>query len=407
MIFDFKIRKKSGKTRLAEFSTPHGAILTPAFIPVATKAAVKTLDSNDVRAIGFNSVLANTYHLMLQPGSKIIKKMDGLHGFMDWQGPIFTDSGGFQVFSLGKGLMQGTGKIRKDNAEGRTPCNKKSLIYSVKPHDLSGAPQGQFNRVKITDDGVEFRSHIDGRKIFLRPEDSIRIQEELGADIIFAFDECTSPLDTKKYIAESLTRTHAWAERSLAAHKRKDQALFGIVQGGDWRDLREKSARFIADLDFRGFGIGGSFGKKEMRDVLDWTIPLLPHNKPRHLLGIGLVEDIFLAVERGIDTFDCVEPTRIARHGTVLTAGGRLRILNSAYAADKKPVEPGCDCLLCKKYSRAYLHHLFKANEILGMRLATIHNLTFMHRLMADIRASIKNGKFNEFKKRFLKKFSK
>ncbi|MFH1193478.1 MAG: tRNA guanosine(34) transglycosylase Tgt [bacterium] len=388
MTFNFKIHKKLRRARIAEFSTPHGAILTPAFIPVATKATVKTLDSNDVCAIGFNSVLANTYHLMLQPGSKIVKKMGGLHGFMDWQGPIFTDSGGFQVFSLGKGLVQGTGKIRKITTIGfPTPDSKKSLI-------------------KISDNGVEFRSHIDGRKIFLRPEDSIRIQEELGADIIFSFDECTSPLDTKKYVAESLERTHAWAKRSLTAHKRKNQALFGIVQGGDWRDLREESAKFIAGLDFHGFGIGGSFGKKEMRDVLDWTIPLLPENKPRHLLGIGLVEDIFLAVERGIDTFDCVEPTRIARHGTLLTGGGRLRILNSAYTADKKPIEPGCDCLLCKKYSRAYLHHLFKADEILGMRLATIHNLSFMHRLMADIRKSIASGKFLQFKKSFLKKFS-
>lgn len=387
-MFNFKIIKKLKNARVAEFTTPHGVITTPAFVPVATKATVKTLDSDDVRAIGFNTVLANTYHLMLQPGSKIIKKMDGLHEFMDWQGPIFTDSGGYQVFSLGTGLTQNTGKIRKITTIGLAMSNsKKSLI-------------------KITDNGVEFRSHIDGRKIFLRPEDSIEIQEELGADIIFAFDECTSPTDNKNYVKKSLERTHAWAVRSLKAHKKKDQALFGIVQGGDWQDLREESAKFISSLNFHGFGIGGSFGKDEMHDVLDWTIPLLPENKPRHMLGIGLVEDIFDAVERGIDTFDCVEPTRIARHGTLLSYSGRIRILNSAYKSDKKPIEAGCDCLLCKKYSRAYLHHLFKADEILGMRLATIHNLTFMHRMMAGIRKNITLGKFLQFKRGFLKKFS-
>lgn len=386
-MFEFKIIKKSGRARLAEFSTPHGAILTPAFIPVATKATVKTLDSDDVRAIGFNAVLANTYHLMLQPGSALVKKMGGLHGFMDWQGPIFTDSGGYQVFSLGTGLTQNTGKIRKETVGDRVSYSKKSLI-------------------KITDNGVEFRSHIDGKKIFLRPEDSIKIQEELGADIIFSFDECTSPTDNKEYVEKSLGRTHVWAKRSLAAHKKKNQALFGIVQGGDWKDLRTASAEYIGSLAFHGFGIGGSFGKKEMRDVLDWTNPLLPENKPRHLLGIGLVEDIFLAVERGIDTFDCVEPTRLGRHGTLLTAHGRMRISSAKFRADKKPVEKDCPCELCTKYSRAYLHHLFRADELLGPRLATIHNLTFMHRMMADIRKNIASGKFLQFKHNFLKKFS-
>lgn len=386
-MFNFKIIKKLKNARVAEFSTPHGVILTPYFVPVATKATVKTLDSDDVREIGFNAILANTYHLMLQPGSAIVKKMGGLHRFMNWQGPIFTDSGGYQVFSLGKGITHNTGKFRKETIGSLTPySNQKSLI-------------------KITNDGVEFRSHIDGRKIFLRPEDSIKIQEELGADIIFAFDECTSPYDDKKYVAKSLERTHAWAKRSLASHKNKKQALLGIVQGGDWRDLRETSAKFISGLEFHGFGIGGSFGKKEMRDVLDWTIPLLPEDKPRHMLGIGAIEDIFDAVERGIDTFDCVEPTRLGRHGTLLTASGRMKIMSAKYAVDKKPIEKKCPCLLCQKYSRSYLHHLFRADEILGMRLATIHNLTFMHRLMADIRASINNGKFGLFKRAFLKKF--
>lgn len=385
-MFNFKIIKKLENARIGEFSTPRGAILTPYFVPVATKATVKTLDSDDVRAIGFNAVLANTYHLMLQPGSTVVKKFGGLHNFMNWQGPIFTDSGGYQVFSLGKGLIHNTGKFRKETVGHLVPYSKKSLI-------------------KITDDGVEFRSHIDGRKIFLRPEDSIHIQEELGADIIFAFDECTSPHDSKKYVAKSLERTHAWAKRSLTAHKRRDQALFGIVQGGDWQDLREESAKFISGLEFDGFGIGGSFGKKEMRGVLDWTIPFLPEDKPRHMLGIGAMEDIFDAVERGIDTFDCVEPTRLGRHGTLLTASGRLRILSAKYATDKKPAEKNCPCELCAKYSRGYLHHLFKAEEILGMRLATAHNLTFMHRLMENMRNSIKNNDFHAFKKHFLAKF--
>lgn len=396
-MFEFKISKKSGRARTAEFITPHGVIKTPAFIPVATKATIKTLDSGDVEKIGFNAVLSNTYHLMLEPGSGVVKKFGGLHKFMNWQGPIFTDSGGYQVFSLGKGLTEGVSKVRKDTigyqvsnsvtGGNQVPANKKSLI-------------------KITDNGVEFRSHIDGKKIFLRPEDSIKIQEELGADIIFAFDECTSPNDDKKYLAKSLERTHAWAKRSLAAHKRSKQALFGIVQGGDYKDLREESAKFISSLPFHGFGIGGSFGKKEMRDVLNWTVPLLPENKPRHMLGIGVIEDIFDAVERGIDTFDCVEPTRLGRHGTLLTATGRVRILNSKFKTDKKPIEKNCQCELCKNYSRGYLHHLFKADEILGMRLATIHNLTFMHALMANIRESIANKTFSGFKKKFLVKFN-
>jgi len=385
--FDFKLIKKSGKARLAKYSTPHGVILTPAFIPVATKATVKTLDSDDIAKIGFTDLLSNTYHLMLQPGSKIVKKMGGVHKFMNWNGPMFTDSGGYQVFSLGKGISEGASKVTKNKEQVSRNTNKKSLV-------------------KIRDLGVEFRSHIDGHKIFMRPEDSIRIQEEIGADIIFVLDECTSPTDKIEYLERALDRTHAWAKRCLIAHKRKDQALFGIVQGGENKRLREKSAKYIGSLAFHGFGIGGSFGKEEMRKILDWTLPLLPELKPRHLLGIGLVEDIFDAVERGIDTFDCVEPTRIARHGALLTKNGRMRILSAKFKEDKKPIEKDCDCKLCKDYSRAYLHHLFKADEILGMRLATIHNLRFMYKLMEDIRKSLKQGKFLQFKKQFLKKFN-
>jgi queuine tRNA-ribosyltransferase/7-cyano-7-deazaguanine tRNA-ribosyltransferase len=394
-MFEFEIIKKCGDGRTAKFSTSHGAILTPAFIPVATKAAVKTLTSNDVRRIGFPAVLANTYHLMLQPGAKLIKKLGGLHKFMDWRGPIFTDSGGYQVFSLGKGLEYGVGKVViRDRGQGAEDKGRE-------------AKQKNKSLIKITDDGVEFRSHIDGEKICLRPEDSIKIQNDLGADIIFAFDECTSPTDNKKYVAESLKRTHEWARRSLRARKNINQALFGIVQGAEYRDLREKSAKFISALPFDGFGIGGSFGKNEMRNVLNWTIPFLPENKPRHLLGIGAVEDIFDAVERGMDTFDCVEPTRLGRHGMLLTASGKMRILNNKYRADKNPVGKNCSCELCQKYSRSYLHHLFRANEMSGPRLATLHNLTFMHKLMEGIRAAIDNKTFPKLKKKFLKNYGK
>ena len=389
-MFSFKIIKKLKNARTALFTTPNGTIKTPAFIPVATKATVKALSSDDVRAIGFNSILSNTYHLMLQPESKIVKRLGGLHGFMNFDGPIFTDSGGYQVFSLGKGIACGVSKVKKpqnDTIGYQATNSKKSLV-------------------KITDQGVEFRSHLDGKKIFMRPEDSIKIQEELGADIIFAFDECTSPTDSRAYLEKSLERTHKWADRCLKAHKRKNQALFGIVQGGDYKDLREKSAKFIGSLPFGGFGIGGSFGKEKMKKVLDWTIPYLPDNKPRHMLGIGVVEDIFQAVELGIDTFDCVEPTRLGRHGTLLTKKGRVRILSVKYKTDKKSIERGCKCELCDNYSRAYLHHLFKANEMTGPRLATIHNLTFMYKLMENIRKSIINNRFPSFKRSFLAKFS-
>lgn len=376
----FKITQKLNNARTGELKTPNGVILTPAFIPVATKATVKTLSSDDVHNIGFSSVLANTYHLMLQPGSELVKKMGGLHKFMNFNGVIFTDSGGYQVFSLGKGIEYGVGKVAKKQKTKKS--EKKSLV-------------------KITDNGVEFYSHIDGKKIFLRPEDSIKIQENLGADIIFAFDECTSPTDSKTYLKKSLERTHSWAERCLLAHKKKGQALFGIVQGGDFQDLREQSAKFIGGLGFDGFGIGGSFGKEKMARVLDWTIPYLPEEKPRHMLGIGQIEDIFLAVERGIDTFDCVEPTRLGRHGMLLTKSEKIRILSSKYKTDKKPIERKCRCELCKNYSRAYLHHLFKANEILSQRLATIHNLTFMYNLMEEIRKSIKTGKLKQLRKEY------
>jgi len=373
----FKIlkRHKKSKARLGLVKTPHGDIRTPAFFPVATKATVKSLTPEDIKEIGFEAVLANTYHLYLQPGHKIVKKIGGLHKFMNWSGPISTDSGGFQVFSLGAALGTGIGKLVKggdDLKEKNTRVGKLS---------------------KVDEDGVTFTSHLDGSSHRFTPEVSIKIQEDLGADIIFTFDECTSPLDDYDYTEKSMQRTHRWAERCLKAHKRKDQALFGIVQGGLFEDLRKQSAQFIGSLPFDGFGIGGSFGKKEMKNALNWIIPYLPEDKPRHLLGIGYLDDIKKAVKCGIDLFDCVYPTRVARHGTLLTNSGEMNIFKSSFKTDKKPIMKNCQCYTCQNYSRAYLHHLFKAKEMLAARLATYHNLWFMARFMEDIRQKIKEDK--------------
>ena len=370
---NFKILKKSKKSsaRLGIVETPHGKIKTPAFWPVATRATVKTLTPEEIQEIGFSHTLANTYHLYLRPGHQTVKKMGGLHKFMNFPGPIATDSGGFQVFSLGFGLQHGVGKVASDEKKKAT---RKQLV-------------------RIDEKGVDFQSHIDGSWHRLTPEKSIQIQEDLGADIIFTFDECTSPLSGKKYTQEAMARTHRWAEICLKTHKKKDQALFGIVQGGPFRDLRKESAQYIASLSFDGFGIGGSFGKDEMKKTLSWVIPFLPEQKPRHLLGIGYIKDLKEAVKKGIDLFDCVQPTRLARHGNFLVKKGTLNILNERYKEDKKPIEKDCQCYTCRNYSRAYLQHLFKTGEILGLRLATYHNLWFVARLMEKMREDIKEGK--------------
>ncbi|MFH1551255.1 MAG: tRNA guanosine(34) transglycosylase Tgt [bacterium] len=369
----FKILKKHSKSsaRLGLIITPHGQIHTPAFFPVATKATVKCLTPEDIKKIGFEAILSNTYHLYLQPGNKIVKKLGGLHKFMNWHGPITTDSGGFQVFSLGFALEHKTGKILKE-----IPSQEKFKNQTGK-------------LVKIDNEGVDFTSCIDGSSHRFTPETSIKIQEDLGADIIFVFDECTSPLSSYDYTKQAMERTHNWAKRCIKAKKRKDQAMFGIVQGGPFKDLRKISAEFIGKLPFDGFGIGGSFGKEEMEKTLESVIPYLPEDKPRHLLGIGYLDDIKKAVNQGIDLFDCVYPTRLARHGTLLTLKGELNILNSRFKQDKDPIMKNCSCYTCKNFSRAYIHHLFKANEILGARLATFHNLCFMFEFMEKIRKDI------------------
>ncbi|MBL7155229.1 MAG: tRNA guanosine(34) transglycosylase Tgt [Candidatus Portnoybacteria bacterium] len=377
----FKILKKGkkSKARLGLIKTPHGQIATPAFLPVATQATIKSLTPADLKKIGFPALLCNTYHLYLRPGHKIIQKLGGLHQFMNWSGPLITDSGGFQVFSLGFGLEHGVGKIA-----GIFPENFKKPPKPVK-----------LKLVKIDEQGVEFRSHLDGSKHRLTPQKSIQIQEALGADIILAFDECTSPLATKQYTQRAMERTHRWAEICLQTKKRKDQALFGIIQGGQWPDLRKKSAQFIGQLPFDGLAIGGSLGKtkKDMFRILDWVIPEMPEQKPRHLLGIGQPEDLNKAIKKGIDLFDCVYPTRLARHGIFLTSKGELNILNSSYRTDKKPIMRSCSCYTCQNFSRAYLHHLFKAREMLGPCLATFHNLWFIYQLMKKIRKDIRDDK--------------
>ena len=362
-MFEYILEARDASTtaRAGAFTTPHGKLLTPVFAPVGTQATVKTLTPRDLRELGATLVLSNTYHLYLRPGSERVRDFGGLHAWMGWERPILTDSGGFQVFSLAQ--------MRK-----------------------------------LDPDGVTFRSHIDGSLHRFTPESVIEAEENLGADIIMCLDECPEPLD-RKYNEAALARTHAWATRCKAAQKRPDQALFGIVQGGVFSDLRVESARILSSMDFPGYAVGGlSVGesKEQMYATLDVCVPELPANKPRYLMGVGAPEDIVEGVARGIDIFDCVLPTRSARNGGLLTPQGRLNIHNAKYAADPLPIEVGCDCYTCQHFSRAYLRHLFKAEEILGLHLATVHNIRFMTRLMDQVRSAILDGAFADFRQRFL-----
>lgn len=365
MTFEFSIDAVDGRARTGLLNTPHGPIATPVFAPVGTQATVKAMRPRDLRDLGATLILSNTYHLYLRPGDELIRDLGGLHRFMAWDGPILTDSGGFQVFSL---------------SDAR----------------------------KIDDDGVTFRSHLDGSSHRFTPEISIRIQENLGADIIMMFDECPPPSD-RDYVKQSLDRTHAWAERCAAAKSRPDQALFGIVQGGVFRDLREASARFLIDLDLPGYAVGGlavGESKDEMHQVLDWLEPVLPRDKPRYLMGVGAPEDLVNGVLRGIDIFDCVLPTRIARNGAVLVTGGRLNLRNAQYAADPAPIDAACRCHACENFSRAYLRHLVLANEILASILLTTHNLHFLLNLMEDMRKAIRKGTLTDFAEGFLENYA-
>lgn len=390
---NFKITSEEENARTAVLELKHGIINTPALMPVATKATVKSLSPEDLHELGAQLLICNTYHLMLQPTADVIEKLGGLHRFMNWQKPLVTDSGGFQAFSLGLGKEHAVGK----------------LFFPGENHQ-GGKQQGR-SIAKINDNGIRFRSIYDNSMQYLTPEKSIKVQEKLGADMILALDECTSPLSTKQYTSESLKRTHTWAKVCLGAHK-TDQAITGIIQGGHWEDLRKKSAKFITSLDFDSFAIGGSLGKskQDMHKVIEWVIPYLPKDKPCHLLGIGVVEDIFESVERGVDLFDCVSPTRLARsgYGHLRPPLGtkknkyRLKMISIRNATDDQPIDPHCSCKICKKYSRAYIYHLLKTEELLGYTLISYHNLHFMLALMKEIREAIEKNMFQTIKKEWM-----
>ena len=377
-MIEFKILRKSKKTkaRIGILKTEHGFIETPSLVPVATQASLKTLDSQEIKETKTQVLISNALYLHLRPGEEIIKQSSGLHSFMNWQGPIMTDSGGFQVFSWGFGRDFRLGKILKEK-------DKRVIGSDQRPKNI-----------KVTKEGVFFRSPFDGKEIFLGPKESIRIQEKLKADIIFAFDECSPPLANYQYTKNSLLKTHYWAKICLKEKKSK-QALFGIIQGGRYKNLRKESAAFINSLPFDGFGIGGEFGndKKKMVKIIKWVIEELSEEKPRHLLGIGYLEDIPNIIKAGIDLFDCIVPTHYARRGVAFTSQGKLDLEKSKFLKDKNPLDKNCDCFVCQQYKRNYLCHLLRAREIAGLKLLTFHNLYFFNTFVEKIRQQIKNGK--------------
>jgi len=368
MAIKYELIKECKQTgaRLGRLHTPHGIIETPIFMPVGTQATVKAMTPEELKEMEAQIILSNTYHLYLRPGHELVKEAGGLHKFMNWDRPILTDSGGFQVFSLG---------------------------------DLR----------KITEEGVEFQSHIDGSKHFLSPEKVMEIETALGADIIMAFDECAPYPAEHDYVKKSLERTTRWAVRCKEAHTNtENQALFGIVQGGMYKDLREQSAAELVALDFPGYSIGGlSVGepKELMYEVLDYTTPLLPKDKPRYLMGVGSPDALIEGAIRGIDMFDCVLPTRIARNGTAMTSEGKVVIKNAKYTRDFTPLDPNCECYCCKNYTRAYLRHLYKADEILSSRLMSTHNLHFLINLMKQVRQAIMDDRLMDFRNEFFAKY--
>ena len=398
--FDVTHRLDDAPGRVGVIHTPHGDIQTPAFVVVGTKATVKAVLPETVADLGAQAVLANAYHLYLQPGSDLIDEAGGLGAFMNWPGPTFTDSGGFQVMSLGAGfkkvLAMDTAGLQNDDviAEGKT------------------------RMAHVDEDGVTFKSHLDGTRHRFTPEVSMRIQHELGADIMFAFDELTTLMNTRGYQESSVERTHRWAERCLAAHaqltrQRADkpyQALFGVIQGAQYEDLRRSAARGLADLEvdgqsFDGFGLGGALEKENLGTIIGWMVEELPEDKPRHLLGISEPDDFFAAIEMGADTFDCVNPSRVARNAAIYTADGRYNVNTARHRRSFIPLEEGCDCYTCQHYTRAYLHHLFKAKEMLASTLATIHNERFTVRLVDAIRDAMKAGDFYAYRDEFLGRF--
>lgn len=393
----FKILHKDGKARIGNLTTPHGIIETPNFIPVGTQGTVKALSPKDLKEIGIQVVLANTYHLMLRPGDELIKKLDGLHKFMNWDRPIMTDSGGFQVFSLGVALEHGVGKLLRENDKPGLNLNLQTGFVGSKP---------RLN--KITEEGVEFQSHLDGSKHILTPEKSMQIQTNLGSDLVVAFDDLESPKYSYEETLKSLELTERWELRSRGA-------FYGVTHGGVFKDLRVRSARFV-DKHFDAIALGGAHkDRKTLYQVVDWTVDNVSEGKVRHLLGIGEVEDLFNCIERGVDLFDCVAPTRRARNGSLYICpkcGGNaknqqavsfgnsfaLSIGLSKFTKDKKPIDPHCNCYTCQNFSRAYLRHLFMAKEILFHNLATYHNVYFITKLVEKIREAISINHFNKLK---------
>jgi queuine tRNA-ribosyltransferase len=393
-----KIQDRLGRT--GQIQTPHGVIQTPAFIPVGTKATLKSVLPESIKDFGAQAVLANAYHLYLQPGSDVVDEAGGVGKFMNWQGPTFTDSGGFQVLSLGVGFKKVIAMDEKTFQADDVIADKKERLAHV------------------DDDGVTFKSHLDGSLHRFTPEVSMQVQHQIGADIIFAFDECTTLHNTRKYQEKALERTRLWAKRCLSEHDRLTkersnkpyQALFGVLQGAQYEDLRRKAAQDLGAMNedgvsFDGFGIGGALDKQTLGEILRWVNEELPENKPRHFLGIGEPDDLFVGVENGADTFDCVAPSRQARTGSVFTKDGRLNISNAPHKREFKPIEDDCTCYTCQNYTRAYISHLFRGKEMLASTLATIHNQHFIVGLVDQMRESIKSGEFFEFKKEFMGRY--
>lgn len=395
--FSFKISKELGGGTLARtgvIKTPHGDIQTPVFVVVGTKATVKAMTPEMVAGVHAQAVLANAYHLYLQPGHQLVEKAGGLGKFMNWPGPTFTDSGGFQILSLGSGY-------------------KKVLAMGLKVSEDEAVAVAAERKAFVDDDGVTFYSHLDGSKHRFTPELSMRIQHAVGADIIFAFDELTSLLDPYDYQVQALERTHAWARRCLAELKnlrqthpdRPYQALFGVIQGAHYEDLRRQTSQLLGAMPFDGYGIGGAIEKDNLGNIVRWINEELPASKPKHLLGISEPDDIFKAIENGVDTFDCVSPTRVGRNGSFYTYEGRKNITVAKYRQDFSPLIESCECYTCQHYTKAYLQHLTRAKEILGATLLSLHNEYFIIKLVDDIRASIDNGAFMELKAPWLKRY--
>ncbi len=390
--FNFEVKTRKGLMRTGRISTPHGAISTPAFIPVATKAAMKGLTTDMMEQVGAQALLSNAYHLYIQPGNELVAEAGGLSQFMAWPGPTFTDSGGFQVLSLGSGY--------------------KKVISMVS--DEATIAERSTRRAFVDEDGVNFKSHRDGTIHRFTAEVSMQIQYDLGADICFAFDELTSLADTPEYHREALDRTHRWANRSLSHFRklheqcnRPYQALYGVLQGANIESLRRETARYLGAMEFDGYGIGGAIEKQQLGEIVRWVNEELPEYRPRHLLGISEPSDIFAAVEQGVDTFDCVAPTREARNGAIYTFDGRYNLKVARYKNDFSPLDPDCECSVCKKYTKAYIYHLFKSKEMLAATLASYHNTAFILRLVDQIRASIDNDTFDTHRLQFIERYYK